>query len=176
MLVAVVEFGSVWRWRLPKGERDFRAFGQAVYYNTSGVHVGGAVRQRPQIAGYARFHAVSGFDPTHPARMIHRVFECADPDIWQGQNKLLFRRLLSAPQKPDAYLTVLRPELTGALTVGKPGWRSPDTWLLSFSEDRQRQEALLLMTGQSWVEAELGRFVLQVAEQKPWVARLVLTI
>jgi len=87
---------------------------QAAYYNTIGVEVAGSLRQRPQITGYARFNGRGGFNANHPSRMLNRVFECAEPCVWLGQNKLLFRRMLSAPERPDGFLVVVRPELTGA--------------------------------------------------------------
>jgi len=91
MLVAVTGFGSVWRHRLGKQTHDSGHFAQPVYYNTTGVVMNSNVRQRPQICGYARFDAVGGFDPNHLSKMIDRVFECAEPSVWMGCNKLLFK-------------------------------------------------------------------------------------
>jgi len=174
MLVAATGFGSVWRRRFPKNQNDRRRFAHGVYYNTTGVDIDGTIRQRPKIAGYARFHAFGGFDPHHPERMIGRVFECGDPCVWQGQNKLLFRRVLPKPEKPDAFLIVVRPELNGVLAIGGAEWRSVDTWLLSFSECGDRQEAMLLMSMNGWIYTKLGRFVLEPQVRQSWKARLVL--
>ena len=174
MLVAVTEFGSVWRHRLGKCTHDNRRFPQPVYYNTTGVVVKGSVRQRPRICGYARFDAIGGFDPNHLSRMINRVFECEEPSVWMGCNKLLFKRMLTKGERPDCFLAVVRPELTGALPVGTSEWRSPDTWLLSFSECSQQQEGMLLMPAYGWIRGDLGRFVLEPSERRPWMARLVL--
>ena len=172
MLVSVTAFGSIWRHRFPKGADDALSFARAVYYNTTGVAIDGRMRQRPKITGYARFDRCGGFNPNYPQRMIGRVFECAAPCVWQGNNKLLFRRLLPVPQAPDRYLVVARPEFTGVLTVGANGWRSADTWLLSFSECGRQQEAMLLMAEHSWFETELGRFTLEPDARHPWIARL----
>ena len=107
MRVAVIGFGSVWRHRM--GKRDARGrLTAAVYYNTTGILVRGQVRQRPQICGYARFDNVGGFDPNHPLRMIGRVFECAEPSVWMGNNKLLFRRILNGAEGPDCFLVVAK--------------------------------------------------------------------
>ena len=106
--------------------------------------------------------------------MIGRVFECAEPCVWQGQNKLLFKRLLYGPEKPDGFLVVVRALLFGKLTIGKTNWRSADTWLISFSESRDQQEAMLLMPAHSRIQTELGRFVLEPEPRRPWLARLVL--
>ena len=72
-------------------------------------------------------------------------------------NKLLFKRMLAAPDKPDGFLVVVRPEVTGILRVGSADWRSPDSWLIAFSECRDQQEAMLLMPARGWIQAELGR-------------------
>jgi hypothetical protein len=174
VLVAVTDFGSLWRRRFDKNLDDPRRFARAVYYNTTGIDIAGTIRQRPQIVGYARFNGGGGFDPNHPSRMIGRVFECAEPSVWQGQNKLLFKRLVNAPEKPDGFLVAVRSPLVGKLTIGGTNWRSDDTWLISFSECGDQQEAMLLMPAHSWIQTELGRFVLEPEARRPWVARLVL--
>ena len=175
MLVGVTGFGRVWRNRLGKQPYENRRFAQPVYYNTTGVVVRGNVRQRPKICGYARFEAVGGFDPNHISRMVNRVFDCAEPSLWMGSNKLLFRRVLKASERPDFFLVVARSEMTGQLPVGKEGWRSADTWLLSLSECASQQEAMLLMAVGGWIGSSLGRFVLESSESRTGVARLVLS-
>ena len=171
MLVAITGFGSVWRRRFAKDADDPRRFARGAYYNTTGVVVNGRVRQRPRIIGYARFNGAGGFNPNYPSRMINRVFECADPCIWKGCNKILFRRLLIRGEPPDFFLVVVRPELAGTLMVGTDGWRSTDTWLLAFSEAGDQQEAMLLMPAHSWIRSTLGTFVL-VPSSTPWIATL----
>jgi hypothetical protein len=175
MLVAVTGFGSVWRWRFGKNQADPHRFGRVAYFNTTGVQVGTEIRQRPRITGYARFNGCGGFDPDHLSRMIDAVFECAEPCVWQGANKLLFMRTLSVPQRPDRFLVVLRNTMNGSLKIGSSNWRSPDTWLISFSECREKQEAMMLVPAHGWIETELGRFVLAPLTQRPSAARLILT-
>jgi hypothetical protein len=175
VLVAVTGYGSVWRHRPGKQPHEGRRFAQPVYYNTTGVMVRSNVRQRPQICGYARFDAVGGFDPNHPSRMVNRVFDCAEPCVWKGCNKLLFRRMLKAGERPDFFLVVARSDLTGQLAVGTEGWRSADTWLLSLSECASQQEAMLLMPANGWIGSSLGRYVLESSESRAWIARLVLS-
>lgn len=174
MLVSITGFGSIWRSHFGKDPNDPRRFAHGAYYNTTGVAVAGTIRQRPRITGYARFHACGGFDPNHLSRMIGRVFECAEPCIWLGANKLLFERALRRPEKPDSFLIVVRPEQTGRLTVGQAAWRSAETWLISFSECGAEQEAMLLIPAYAWLQTELGRFVLEPDASRPWLARLVL--
>ena len=174
MLVAVTGFGSVWRYRLGKQQHENGRFAQPVYYNTTGVVVNGIVRQRQRICGYARFDVVGGFDPNHPSRMIHRVFECAEPSVWMGCNKLLFRRLLTTMEHPAGYLVIARSSTHGPLHIGNRQWRSPDSWLIAFSEDGGQQEAMLLLGSHGWIQTDLGIFVLEIPEQRGWEARLVL--
>jgi hypothetical protein len=104
--------------------------------------------------------------------MINSVFECAEPCVWQGQNKVLFHRKLSAPQQPDYFLVVVRANEVGHLDVGSPAWRSEGTLLISFSECRDEQEAMLLMPLDSWLRTDLGKFALQPFVSWPWSARL----
>ena len=176
MLVAVTGFGSVWRSRSGRPADDPERPRRIAYYNTTGVMVNGSVRQRPKITGYARFNAVGDFNPNCPSRTINRVFHCADPCVWNGANKLLFERMLPHGERPELFLVVVRPELTGILTVGPGDWRSRDTWLLSFSEAANQQEAMLLMPAYGWIRGELGRFELEPASRRPWFARLVLAM
>jgi hypothetical protein len=175
MLVSVTSFGSLWRYRFNKDQNDKRRFVHGVFYNTTGIRIAGAIRQRPKIVGYARFHQCSGFDSHHPSRMVGRVFDCAEPCVWEGINKLLFQSVLRRPELPERFLVITRPELTGRLQIGSAGWRSPDTWLISFSECRGDQQAMFLMSAESWITTELGRFVLMPNQDRPWQARLILT-
>jgi hypothetical protein len=152
-------FGSVWRHRVGKHDVSGHPIG-AVYYNTTGITVNGQIRQRPQICGYARFDTIGGFDPNGLSKMVGRVFECAEPSVWMGCNKLLFRRILGRGERPDCFLVVAKSEFVGQLLVGKPDWRSPETWLLSLSESVGQQEAMLLMRIGDWMRSSLGHLVL----------------
>lgn len=58
------------------------------------------------------------------------------------------------------------------MDLATPGWRSDDTLLISFSECRTQQEAMLLMPAYSWLRTALGAFVLQPFKAWPWSARL----
>ena len=174
MLVAVTGFGSVWRHRLNKQVHRGGRLVQPVYYNTTGVLVNGATHQRSKICGYARFDAVGGFDSNHPSRMIGRVFECAEPSVWMGYNKLLFRRILKDCEHPVRFLVVAKSSLIGQLAVGTEDWRSADVWLLSLSECVNQQETMLLMPPGGWIRGSFGQFTLEASRQRPWIGRLAL--
>jgi hypothetical protein len=174
MLVTVTGFGSVWRRRFGTDENNPKRFARAAYFNTTGVRVNGDIRTRPKIVGHIRFNGVAGSDPNHPLAMINSVFDCAEPCIWEGQNKVLFKRMLSAPQQPDYFLVVVRAAEVGHLDVGSSAWRSEGTLLISFSECHNEQEAMLLMPAGSWLCTDLGRFELRPFVSWPWSARLQL--
>jgi hypothetical protein len=174
MLVTITGFGSVWRRRFGKDASDARRFVRAAYFNTTGVPVNGTIRTRPKIIGHVRFNGIGGFDPNHPLAMINTVFECAEPCVWQGQNKVLFKHRLPVPQQPDYFLVVVRSAEIGRLDVGSPAWRSEGTLLISFSESRRQQEAMLLMPRDSWLRTDFGRFALRPFVSWPWSARLQL--
>jgi len=174
VLVAVTGFGSVWRHRVGKERCSSSRFAGPVYYNTTGIVVNGKIRPRAKICGYLRFDMIGGFDAQHPFRMIHRVFECAGPSMWNGCNKLLFKRIVGDKQSPDRYLVVVRSDVTGHLPVGEEAWRSPESWLIAFSEGAGQQEALVLLASNDWIRTDLGTFLLKTPEQRPTEARLVL--
>lgn len=172
MLVTITGFGSVWRRRFGKDENDPKRFVRAAYFNTTGVPVNGVIRTRPKIPGHVRFNGVGGFDPNRPLQMINSVFECADPCVWNGQNKLLFERMLPAPQAPDYFLVVVRAADVGRVNVGSPAWRSEGTLLISFSECGNQQEVMLLMPLLGWLRTDAGKYVLCPFISWPWNARL----
>jgi hypothetical protein len=172
MLVTITGFGSVWRRRFGKDENDLERFARAAYSNTTGVKVDGYIRRRPKILGHIWFNRIGGFDPNHRLSTINSVFECAEPGLWNGQNRVLFERMLPTPEPPDYFLVVVRAEEVGRLDVGSPAWRSEDTLLISFSECRGQQEAMLLMPPDGWLRTDSGRFVLRPLVSWPWSALL----
>ena len=176
MLVAITGFGSVWRRRFGNDASDPERFARAAFYNTTGVLVNGTIRTRPKIVGHARFNRVGGFNPNQLSRMINRVFECAEPCVWRGQNKVLLKSMLRPPARPDYFLVVTRAEQTGHVNVGAPGWKSDDSLLISFSECHDQQEAMLLMPAYSWLRSSFGHFVLAPSAVKPWAAGLRPTV
>lgn len=172
MLVGVTGFGSVWRCRIREDGSDRRRFGHASYFNTTGVVVDGRLIRHRRIAGHVRLDGVSGFNPNYPRRAIGKVFECAEPCVWKGQNKVLFRRLLRTAARPDCFLVVTRPDEVGRLDLTASDWKSDESLLISFSESHGQQEALLLMPAYGFVRTELGTFFLEPFSVQPWTARL----
>lgn len=176
VLIAVTGFGSVWRRRFGKDLEDMRLLSRAAYYNTTGVPANGVIRTRPKVTGYARFNGVGGFNPNYPSRMIGHVFECANPCVWNGQNKVLFQRVLRIPERPDFFLVTVRPEHIGHLDLTQPAWKSDDSLLISFSECHDQQEAMLLMPAYAWLRSDLGTFFIEPLASQPWTQQLRLEI
>ncbi len=176
MVVAVTGLGSVWRRRFGKGPDDPRRFARAAYYNTTGVLVGGKIRTRPKVAGHVRFNSVGGFNPNRPERVIGRVFQCDEPRVWQGQNKILFKSMLAVPREPDGFLVVTRQSEIGRLHIGHTGWMSDNGLLISFSECQDEQECMLLLPAFGWIRSSVGTFILQPVAPRPWIAQLQLAL
>jgi hypothetical protein len=174
MLVSVTGFGSIWRRRIREGEIDRRRFAHASYFNTTGVFVNGRLIRHRKIAGHVRLDGISGFNPNYPNRGIGKVFECTEPCVWQGQNKILVRRMLHPAVIPDYFLVVTRSAEVGRLDLTSGEWKSENSLLISFSERDRQQEAMLLMPGQASLRTELGTFILEPFASHPWTAHLLL--
>jgi len=164
----------VWRRRFGKDLDDPRRFARAAYYNTTGVPVDGTIRTRSKVAGHARFNSTGGFNPNYPLRIINRLFECDEPCVWQGQNKILFKHMLMAPREPDYFLVVARQNEIGRLYIGNSTWKSDSGLLISFSECGDEQECMLLLPAYSWIRSDVGTYILQPAPARRWIARLQL--
>ena len=176
MMVAIAGLGGVWRRRFGKNRDDPRRFARAAYYNTTGAPVNGVIRTLAKVVGHARFNAVGGFDPNCPQRMINRVFECAEPCVWQGQNKILLKRMLHAPRQPDCFLVVGRQSEIGRVQIGTSAWKSSDGLLIALSECTDAQEIMLLLPAGGWIRTDIGKFTLQPMAGRPWMARLQLSL
>ncbi len=167
MLVGIAGFGSVLRVRFSNDLDDPERFRRAAYFNTTGVTVHGRTARRRKIAGHARFNGAGGFDAHHPSQMIGKVFECEAPQIWNGQNKVFFRRVVRTSALPEAFLVAVRSAEVGQFEAGAPEWKSHDAFLISLSEWRDQQEALFLMPTGSWLTTCIGQYVLVSGRNRP---------
>jgi hypothetical protein len=173
MLVAVSGFGSIWTRRFGKNRDSRTGTRDALFYNTTGVPVGDKVRARSRVYGVARFNGSAGFTPHNPQRVLHRVFECAEPCIWNGGNQVVFRGLTEQRVEPSHYLMVIRDAMTGWVDL-QTSWKSSDNFLISLSESDLHQELMLLMKPFCWIRAAAGVFVLEPEAARPWRAQLIL--
>ena len=174
MLISVLGFGSIWTRRA--AEADLARPLDAAYYNTTGVHVGGTLRNRPRVYGLARFNGNSGFRPDRAFEALGKIFDCEPPCIWEGVPKVLFKTRLRRPTKPDAYLVTVTADQSGGINKDpSAAWLHPDAQLISFSECHGQQELMLVMPAFGWIRGGLGTFFLEPDAQAPWKARLVLS-
>lgn len=174
MLISVLGFGSIWTRRAAEADQSRTL--DAAYYNTTGVHVAGTLRNRPRVYGRARFNGNSGFRPDRTFEALGRVFECEAPCIWEGSPKVLFKMRLHRPAKPDAYLVTITADQSGGINKDSSAdWLHPHAKLISFSECRDQQEVMLILPPFAWIRGGLGTFFLEPDAQKPWKARLVLS-
>ena len=176
MLISVLGFGSIWTLRFARKARAHEPFDarDLAYYNTTGVEVGGKLRNRSRVYGVARFNGNCGFRPECWRHGLYKVFDCEPPCTWNGHQKVLFKRLLRKPETPDAYLVVVKSEQTGGVIKGGD-WLPNETTLISFSECGADQEVMVVMPAFGWVRGALGTFFLEPVPARPWEARLVLS-
>jgi len=173
VLVTVKGFGGIWERRFGTSTARSKRFAPAAFYNTTGVLVSGKVRYRWRIGGKIRFNGVGGFTPSAPSRSLNRVFECKDPETTRaGWTQILFKRMLSGPERPDFYLFVVTAEYTGRLDIGSSCWKADPVQVVSVSENADQQEAMLLMPAYSWLHGELGTFYAQPSTTQFWSASL----
>ena len=163
MYVRVISFGSNW-WAMHPGNADdpfcFRR--RAAYFNAAAVRCGRRLHHSAIFAGQVRFNSTSGFDPEFAMRAVGRTFLCTEPTQRSGKCHLLFSR--PAPQRcAEASLVTLNSADHGAVVFAEAGWKSPDVQPISISQRAFRYEAMLLMSGDSWVESELGRWQLSAS-------------
>ena len=173
MLVTVKGFGGIWERRFGKNIAYPTGSSQAAFYNTTGVLVKDKVRYRWRIGGKIRFNGVGGFTPTNPSRALNRVFECKEPETTRGGwTQILFRRMLSGPERPHFYLFVVTAEYTGRIDIRSSCWKADSVQVVALSEHDDQQEAMLLMPAYSWVRGELGTFYAEPSAKQFWSAGL----
>src|SRR5262245_22842491 len=170
MFVTPEGFGSVWSTRTRPDPRDPRRE-RIAFYNTTGVTVNGKLQHRSRIFGQLRFNESGGFIAEGIERNIDRVFCCA-AEVGQAGAKLMFCHLAAKPQPPELFLFAVQSNVTGFLRIESEHWKSAGVLLLSLSQFRELQEAILLMPAHSWISGGLGTFIVQPDCDRPWRATL----
>ena len=158
MLVAVTGLGSVWSCRSGRNATSTDRFTrEAVFFNTTGVHVNGNLRRRSRVYGEVRFNGNTGFNPHDPkTSMLHRVFRCPALSVWNGANRLLCDQPVQATA--NSFLVVFTADNSGRVIPGDH-WKSEDSELISWSECDGAQEFMLLMQPFGWLRTVRGLFV-----------------
>jgi hypothetical protein len=144
---------------------------RAAYYNTTGIAEAGTVRHRSRWFGQLRFNETGDFDATLVERNIGRVF-VSSGELDRRRVQLFLRHRSDGPVPPDYFLFAVRSDRTGILPIGWHGWKSDGVLLLSWSQSRRRQEAMVLMPPDSWIRGRLGWFVAEPLADRPWRAFL----
>jgi len=172
VLVTVKGLGSIWEKRLAPDSASQRRFARAAFYNTTGVSVNGKLRYRWRTGGKIRFNSIAGFNPNQPLCAVNRAFECKEPEITAGGWTLvLFKKMLSRPERPDFYLFVVTSEITGRIDF-QAGSVDDGVQCIAVSENRDQQEAMLLMPAYSWIRGDLGTFYVEPSRSRFWSAEL----
>lgn len=161
MLIALEGFGSIWSVRTRASSK------RAAYFNTTGVTVNGRIQHRSRVYGHLRFNETGGFKANQVERNIGRVFEAVG-SLDEGGARLLLHHLSSEAKAPDYFSFAVKSNRTGRLTIDSAVWKRDDVLLISLSEARDEQEAILLMPPHSWIRGGLGLFV---AEPRPDLPR-----
>ncbi|MGC1360752.1 MAG: hypothetical protein WA400_06230 [Silvibacterium sp.] len=67
---------------------------------------------------------------------------------------------------PDAYLVTLNSAAHGSIRFDRPGWKSSGVQPISISLRGPRYEAMLLMGAVDWVRSDLGRWKIDLADNR----------
>jgi len=174
MLISVLGLGSIWSRRVRRNDAGEPTFDrrQCAYYNTTGVLSGGKLRNRPRLYGFIRFNGASGCRPDCPEEIIGKLFDCEPPCVWNGVPKVLFKQKLTSPERPDAYLSVLKSGDIGSV-VAVGSWLSADATAISFSECGALQEVMIVVPAFGWIRSIHGNLFLEPFPGRPWQAKWV---
>ncbi len=176
MLVKVLSFGTNWWARFGRGPGDSQRFtNHAAYYNSTGVRRGCKVRRHWVVSGLIRFNGVGDFNPHLPNRSLGCTFRCSDLTFAFGGNRLLFDRKVSKSEVPDCYLVVVTSDLHGRLDFDSRDWKSTSAAVISASQLRDNQEAMLLMKPGDWVQTDCGFWRLTATDRTQADVALELT-
>ena len=175
MSVKILGFGSSWWTRFGLNPRDpHRYTRRAAYYNSAGIRCRTKTKRHWIVPGLIRFNGVGDFDPHFPSRAIGQTFWCSDLACACGGNRILFVRKAPKSTIPDHYLVVVSSGRFGIFDFDGPTWKSESTQLISVSQLREQQEAMLLMKDGEWVRNSLGRWRLMLCPDLPLGAALQL--
>lgn len=149
MIVCVLSLGSCWR--QPSD-------GRPVVWNSSGMLDQCRLRSRAKVFGQVRFNS----------RLLQEALGTSglSGSCWQASplaehleiRKLDLQRRVRSSSLPDWYLVSATEQLVG--TLDNASWDPKDSLLISFSEWKTRQEALLLVRRHGWLRGKLGSAVL----------------
>jgi hypothetical protein len=175
MLVKVLHFGCNWWARFGSESADpHRYTRHAAYYNSTGIKCGNKVRRHWIVPGLIRFNGAGDFNPHLPSRSLGHTFLASELDFLFGGNRLLLKRKMPDSATPDWHLVVVCQELHGRFDFASSGWKSPGAMVISASQLRQTQEAMLLMKTGDWLRTACGFWQLLLRDRSRLGVELVL--
>ena len=149
MIVCVLSLGSYWR-----EPND----GRPVVWNSSGVLDPRGLRPRSKVSGHVRFNSRLYQEALGTSGLSGSCWQASPLGEYLGIRKLALHRRVRRNSTPDWYLVSVTDQLVGTLDAGS--WDRKDSLLVSFSEWKARQEALLLVGRHGWLRGSLGSAVL----------------
>lgn len=166
MFVTILNFGCNWWSRFGRDTEDrYRYTRRAAYYNSTGVRCGNKIRRHWTVPGLIRFNGSGDFNPHFPARSIGQTFACTFPRFALGGNRVVFQNRIRGTGVPDCFLVVVSSERFGLFDFESQDWKSANTHVIAASHLRERQEAMLLMRSDGWVESTLGTWRLKLTTE-----------
>ena len=149
MIVCVLSLGSYWR--EPKDDRP-------VIWNSSGVSDQRGLRPRSKVFGHVRFNTRLYQEALGTSGLSGSCWNASPLGEPSGIRKLALQRRVRRNSLPDWYLVSVTEQLVG--TLDDASWDPKGSLLVSFSEWKARQEALLLIGCHGWLRGRLGSALL----------------
>jgi hypothetical protein len=160
MHVRVISFGTNWWVMHSRNLDDSYCFGRnTAWFNSTGLMSGRRLRLCWIYPGQIRFNLTSGFDPEFKSRAMGKTFWCCGPNRFRGKTHLLFVRPAGSTC-PDTHLVTLSSGEHGPIQFDKPGWKSRGVEPIAVSLRGRRYEAMMLITAGSWIQSDLGRWMI----------------
>ena len=116
------------------------------------------LRPRSKVFGHVRFHSRLYQEALGTSGLSGSCWHAPPLGEDLGIRKLDLQRRAKRNSPPDWYLASVTEQLVGTLDEGS--WDPKDSLLVSFSEWKARQEALLLIGRHGWLRGRLGSAVL----------------
>ena len=153
MIVCVLSVGSCWRQPTD---------GRPIVWNSSGVLDHRRVSPRAKVFGQVRFNSRLYQEALGTSGLSGSCWQAPPLAEHLGIRKLDLQRRVRRSSLPDCYLVSVTEQLVG--TLDDRSWEPNNTFLVSFSEWKTRQEALLLVGRHGWLRGGLGSAVLTPGE------------
>lgn len=162
MLVKILGFGCNWWRRCGTDPSDrFRYTKHAAFYNSTGVQCGRKIRRHWVIPGLIRFNGATTQMRHDLSQCIGQTFVCTQPVFALGGYRVVFeRKAEKRHERPDCFLLVMSADRFGAVQFEHPSWKSDGAQVIAASRLREKQEIMLLMRFDDWIETNLGRWYL----------------